>query len=180
MALLHEPDTELTLDIDAPPQTVMLRLEAEMALVRSVVWSPAWGEEDPFVGVVSNDAVHMRVRHGYSNGFTRILYGHVEPWGEGTRLHLRFRSVWWIEALMRGVWVLLALPLGLYLADLLRHGFFDLPKLLMAVGVPLGTLGLLAGIEWFGRMLGDRDEQTMRAAIRGWFDAAPDPDPQPS
>ena len=180
MALLHEPDTELTLDIDAPPLTVKMRLEAEMALVRSVVWSPAWGEEEPFVGLVSNDEVHMRVRHGYSNGFTRILYGHVEPSGEGTRLHLRFRSIWWVEALMRGVWVLLALPLGLYLADLLRHGYFDLPYLLSAVGAPLLMLSFLAGIERIGRTLGDRDEQTMREAIRGWFDAAPDPGPHPS
>lgn len=170
MGLLHEPETRLVLLMAQRPETVKARLATEIAQVRSVVWSPAWGAIEPFVGVLGDDEIHMRVRHGYSNGFTRILSGSLQPTDSGSRLDLRFRTLWWIEAIMRAVWLGIGLPFGFYLVSLARSASpIDRAELLAAVLAPALTLGFLGAIEWIARRLGRRDEQTLRDAFQRWF-----------
>jgi hypothetical protein len=100
---IHKPDTQLVIDTDQNLDAVWERIGAEMAQVRSVIWSLAFGAQAPFVGVLKLPLIQLRVRHGYRNGFTRLLDGRIEPAAAraGSRLTLRFQSIRWIELLVR-------------------------------------------------------------------------------
>ena len=115
----------------------------------------------------------MRVRHGYSNGFTRLMDGRIEAGGSGTRLTLRFRSIWWIELLVRVVGVAFVGPLLVYAIALgvyaQRGGSVDWIEAVVASVGTLVPLVMLIGIEWFARKLGDADEHRMRDALHTWF-----------
>jgi len=174
---IHKPDTQLVIDTDQSPEAVSERIGAEMAHVRSVVWSPAFGAQVPFVGVLKLPLIQMRVRHGYSNGFTRLLDGRIESAAEaagaGSRLTLRFQSIRWIELLVRVVEVVLLGPVLAYALGVVwyaqRGGVVDWGATLAATAGAALPIALLVGIEWFARRLGDHDEQAMRRALRDWF-----------
>ena len=173
MYWIHKPDTHLVIETDRVPEQVAERLSADVTRVKSVVWSPAFGARTSFVAVVDLPTLEMRVKHGYSNGFTRLLYGTIQPHGTGSRLELSFRSIWWIELLVRLIEVFLLGPLVAYSIALLlfalRGGEIQWTPVLVWACTPLLTVALLAGIEIFARALGDRDEQHMRTALLAWF-----------
>jgi len=156
--LVHEPDTHLVLEVALSPEAVRQRIASEVAQVRSVIWSPAWGAQSPFVGVIGEREIQMRVRHGYSNGFTRLLSGTIGATEQGSRLELTFRSLLWVELLMRAVWLSFLVPLVIHFSS---GDAFDWA----VVGGFAAMLGVLVGIEATGRRLGRRDEEHMRRAL---------------
>ena len=101
LPLVHEPDTSLELDISLPPSQLAQRFDIHAAAVRSVLFSPAWGRAERFVGRWDEQRLHLRVRHWYSNGFARLLSGEIAPTATGSQLKLRFRSLLAIELLVR-------------------------------------------------------------------------------
>lgn len=169
---LHEPESQLRLRVSIPPADVLHRFSSRMAVVRSAVWSPAWGREESFVGELDSSSIRMRARHGYTNGFTRLLEGRIEVAGNGTGINLRFRSLWWVELIMRALWVFLLAMASLLALEAQRHAAgapTDSRVLGLALLGPALMLLFLLGVEGLGRRLGARDELRMRDAIERWF-----------
>ena len=167
--VLHKPETRMRLEVSLPPAEVVQRFSREMAVVRSAVWSPALLRSERFVGQVGERAVRMRVRHGYTNGFTRILSGQFDVTELGTRIDLRFRTLRWVELIMRAVWAALLVPSILFVSGALQTAPSDWRAVNLALAGPAVTLILIFAIEAFGRRLGDGDEREMREQIDRWF-----------
>ncbi|HEX9726274.1 MAG TPA: hypothetical protein VGC53_18500 [Vicinamibacteria bacterium] len=171
--MLRRPETQMVLEVSLSPADVMNRLDSSMFRVKHFLLSPALGTDAAFVGQLGESAIKMRVRHGYSNGLTRLLYGQVTPTPSGSRLDLRFRTLWWVVAALRASWLLALLPVGLYLIDVGRlvspHTSVDWSLAGALLGGPLVTLGLLIAIEVMARRWGDRDEEQMRDHIGRLF-----------
>ena len=121
-----------------------------MALVSSILFSPTWGRREELVGTLSDGRLQLRVRHGYSNGFTRIFRGTLTSTPRGARIDGEFRSLWWVVAIMR------TMALFFVLSVFLERG---------AAPFALFMVALLAGIEAVARRMGDRDEEKMRAFL---------------
>jgi len=145
-----------------------------MGAVFSFLLSPGWGRHEPFLGQIHGNQIKMRVRHANSNGLTRFLYGSVEPSGTGSRLDLRFRTLWWVEALLRATWVGLAVPVVYVLLEtLVGQGAGEVgewQEALTGLGVLVFMIAFLLGVELFARWMGDRDEGRIREHILGLFE----------
>jgi hypothetical protein len=139
------------------------RIEGFTAVVRSVLLGRGWGRSEPLIGELEGGAFALRVRHGYSNGLTRILRGHVVEAPGGCKIVGELRTLWWVVLVLRCVWLF-----NLYLAS----------KVLWASSVPATALvplfvtAFVMGIEAFGRHLGDRDEETIRRTFAKAFSDA--------
>lgn len=168
---LRRPATHLRLDAPVPPERLAERLRRGVVPVRSLLLSIPRGGDEPFVGLVTDSRIAMRVRHGYSNGLTRLFDGRVTRTSFGARLEGRFRTLWWVVAILRLVWLLLLVPSGVYLLDVARHaragGAVSWSEVAAAAALPGATLALLWLVELWGRWLGDRDEERMRRHLAG-------------
>lgn len=172
MYLVHKPDTHYALEVPLAPESVRARLEMESDRVRSIVWSPGFGASKGVVAELRGDGeIRMRIRHAYSNGLTRFARVRLVAAGapgnasEGTRVELVCQSIRWVEWIMRGVWLVLLLPVAAVWNEpaALRAG--------AAVAVP--TVAVLAVIEWVARRLGDRDEEELCRRLERWLGVAP-------
>jgi hypothetical protein len=163
---LRRPSTELHWEVRAPPAEVERRLRRVVAEVRSFLLSPTWGRSEELVGRIALPAFQLRVRHGYSNGLTRLLYGSVTPTHSGSRIDGEFRTLLWVVLVLRGVWLLLLSGIALYLREA-RH--LPFASGLAALAGPLLTGLLLVGIETIARRMGDADEETMRSRLGELF-----------
>ena len=133
--------------------------------VRSFLLSPTWGRREVLVGQVENGRFRARVRHGYSNGLTRLLYGRVTSTASGSRVEGEFRTLWWVVLILRSVWGLILLSILAHLLDVVRRG--HPPSL--SILVPVLMLALLGGIEAVARRMGDRDEERIRDLLSRLF-----------
>jgi len=169
MYWIHKPDTHLQIETQQATERVFERIGADLARVRSVVWSPVFGAQTFYVGVLEPPSIEMRVCHGYSNGFARLLDGRVEPPPSDSVLSLRFRSIWWIELLVRAIEVIMLGPVVAYSIALFlyaqRGGAADWSRLWVVAAGPALTVVLLVGIEAVARRLGDQGDRRMREAL---------------
>jgi hypothetical protein len=164
--MLRRPPTRLRLDLRLPPAQVEERLRSSMGIVRSLLLSPTSGLSEPFVGRVADGQLEMRVRHGYSNGLTRLFCGRVSPTPAGSRLEGQFRTLWFVVLILRLAWLGFLVPIGFHLVDLARAssgaGRTDWLAAGLGLAGPAATLGFLLLIEILARSMGDRDEERMR------------------
>ena len=105
------------------------------------------------VGRIEGSRFVMRVRHGYSNGLTRLLYGGVTGRTTGSRVEGEFRTLLWVVLILRFVW------------------FAFLGQALLAPRSPstpvlLAAFFFLVLVEIVGRSLGDADERKMRDHLK--------------
>ncbi len=163
---LRRPKTRIWIDVGLPPSETERRLRSAIGQVRSFLLSPTWGRTEELVGRVENGRIRARVRHGYSNGLTRLLYGRVASTPEGSRIEGEFRTLWWVVLILRTVWLAILLPLLAYLFEVARRGQSVSPAVPPG---PLLTLALLVGVEAIGRRMGDRDEERMREVLSRLF-----------
>lgn len=144
-----------------------------MGIVRSLLWSPTWGLSEPFVGRVSDGDFEMRVRHGYSNGLTRLLYGRVTRAAAGSRIQGQFRTLWFVVLSLRLAWLAFLGPIAFYLVELNRFagagGRTSWPEVGFGLVVPVAMFGFLLLIEMVARSMGDRDEERMRQHLTRLF-----------
>jgi hypothetical protein len=150
------------MDLALSPESALERLRESMAIVRSLLLTPTWGKKESCVGRIEGSRVEMRVRHGSSNGLTRLFHGEVTPAAGGSRLAGEFRTLLWVVLILRAVWLALLAPMILVLAQLAPPGRSTPRAMLAAVGAPLVTLAFLLVIEVFARRMGDADERRMR------------------
>jgi hypothetical protein len=154
--MLWRPATRIQLDIRIPPAEAERRLRAAMAIVPSFLLSPTWGRTEEMVGRVEGSRFKMRVRHGYSNGLTRLLYGNIGQTHSGSRVAGEFRTLLWVVLILRFLWVV-------FLGQMLfasRH-----PASL----VLLGAFAFVVLVEIVGRKLGDEDERKLRSHVMRVF-----------
>lgn len=159
---LSRAPTPLDVRTRLSPSDVRARLVDGVANVRSVVWSPALGRAEPFVGAVGDRDVALRVRHPYSNGLTRIFYGEIVEEPDGAVLRGEFRTLLWVVLVMRACWILVALFPVYFLARAnspLRFASFGF----------LIVIAFLVAIEAWARRLGDADEDTLRRHLTKVF-----------
>jgi hypothetical protein len=145
--ILRRPPTPFRHEYSHRREELERRLSSSIAVVSSILFSPAWGRREELVGTLSDGRLQLRVRHGYSNGFTRIFHGTLTSTPRGARIEGEFRTLWWVVAIMRTVAL-----------------FFVASVLLERRAAPfaLFMVALLAGIEAVARRMGDRDEEKMR------------------
>ena len=148
--ILRRPPTPFRHEYAHTREELERRLSSAMAVVSSILFSPTWGRREALVGTLSDGRLQMRVRHGYSNGLTRIFYGTITSLPRGARIDGEFRTLWWVVAIMRTITL-----------------FFVASVILERRAAPfaLFMVALLAGIEAFARRMGDRDEEKMRAFL---------------
>ena len=172
--VLRSRITNEQIDVAQRPSEVLRRVESAMARVRSLILTPTWGVDRDFVGNVQDDRFQMRVRHGYSNGYTRLLFGRVEARGSGSRVSLEFRDVRFVVLLMNGVSALMVATSLVYLASIWRYASQGGEVDWMAVGAglfgPSVVLFTFLIVEVIGRRLGRKDEKKMRQHIRSLFE----------
>jgi hypothetical protein len=164
--MLRRPKTRLQIDLRIPSAEAENRLRGIIGEVRSLLLSPTWGRHEEIVGRVVNGTFRARVRHGYSNGLTRLFYGGVTPTSSGSRVSGEFRTLWWVVLILRMAWLAIVLSIFAYLRDVVRRGYTPSPSLIAG---PLMTLGFLVGIEGIARKLGDRDEEKIRNLLSRLF-----------
>lgn len=171
--VLRRPESRMRLEVSVPPTEVMKRLAVSMTLVKHFLLSPAWGNTEEFIGQLGDSTIRMRVRHGYSNGLTRLLYGTVTATRSGSLLHLRFRTLWVVEAILRAIWVIMLLAMGFEIIDAPSHPGRGGPAQWRHLGLslvgPAATLMFVVVIEALARRLGDADERRMRRHINDVF-----------
>lgn len=97
--MLRRPPTRFQHDYPVRRGELERRLRSSMAVVSSILFSPTWGRREEFVGTLSDGRLQVRVRHGYSNGFTRIFHGTLASASGGTRIVGEFRTLWWVVAI---------------------------------------------------------------------------------
>jgi hypothetical protein len=145
-----------------------------MGIVRSFLLSPTWGRTEDFVGQLQGSEFKMRVRHGTSNGLTRLFYGKVIPASFGSRVEGEFRTLWWVVLILRAAWVAIWAPVGLYVLDQVRRARagseVDWSEFAVAFPLMLFMFVLFIGIEAFARWMGDRDEHRMREHLNRLFE----------
>lgn len=154
--MLWRPATRILLDLRIPPGEAERRLRSSMAIVRSVLLSPTWGRTENIVGRVEGSRFAMRVRHGTSNGLTRLLYGTISGGTSGSRVDGEFRTLLWVVLILRFVWVV-------FLGQLL------LAPRNPASLVLLGPFFFVVLVEIVGRKMGDVDERKMREHLKRVF-----------
>ena len=97
----------------------------------------------------------------------------IQPAGTGSRIEVRFYSIWWIELIVRLMGLIFVGPIAAYGIALLLHagrgGTIDWGPVLIWACAPLLTALSVVVIEVVARWMGDRDEDRMRAALREWF-----------
>ena len=164
--MFRRPRTAIRIDVAIPPAEVEARLRGAIGRVRSFLLSPTWGRREDLVGQVNDGRFRARVRHGYSNGLTRLLYGRVTLQPPGSRVEGEFRTLWWVVLILRSAWTLILVLISIYLLDVVRR---DRQPSLPVFPGPILTLGLLAGIEVIARRMGDRDEERMRDLLSRLF-----------
>lgn len=164
--MFRRPRTVIRIDVGIPPAEVEARLRGAIGPVRSFLLSPTWGRREDLIGQVKDGRFRARVRHGYSNGLTRLLYGRVTPQPSGSRVEGEFRTLWWVVLILRSASFLILFLISTYLLDLVRRG--QTPSLPLVPG-PILTLGFLAGIEAIARRMGDRDEERIRDLLSRLF-----------
>jgi hypothetical protein len=165
---LCRPPTRLVLEVRVPPGEVERRLRAITAVVPSVLLSPTWGRSEELVGQIQPGGFKLRVRHGYSNGLTRLLYGTVSPVDSGTRIAGEFRSLLWVVLILRCAGLFILASVFFYLRLFARSGTLH-GLALLPLAAPVLTLSLLVGIETLARRMGDADEARMRSRFRESF-----------
>ena len=133
--------------------------------MRSFLLSPTWGRSEELVGQVADRRFRARVRHGYSNGLTRILSGQLTSTRAGSRVEGEFRTLWWVVLILRAVWFLILLAVFSYLFEVVGRGQQPSPSVLG----PILTLVILVAIEAVGRRMGDRDEARIREVLSRLF-----------
>lgn len=172
--MLGPPVTRLSLEVALPPPRARERLRSTMQEVRSFLFSPAWGGERPFVGAVDGERFRLRVRHGYSNGLTRLLYGRIVPAGSGSRIECEFRTLGFVVGVLRAAWIAILVLAGPHLLEVTRQaraeGAVAWPQLALSLLVPLGMLALLIGIEALARRMGRHDEKRMRRHLASLYE----------
>ena len=160
-------------ELSQSPREVLRRIESGMSRVRSLLFTPTWGLDRDFVGNAEDDRFQMRVRHRYSNGYTRLLFGTIEPRGSGSRLRLQFRDVRFVVVLMNAISALLVLSTLGYLFSIWRYasggGEVDWDAVVAGVSGPVVVLATFLIVEIIGRHLGRKDEQRMREHIHSLF-----------
>ena len=166
--MLRRPPTELAIEVRIPPAEVERRLRSSMRIVGSFLLSPTWGALEHFVGQVERGRFKMRVRHGYSNGLTRLLYGKVIPIQTGGVIAARFETLWWVVLILLVMWCLILVPVALYLRQASRYGASPAVLIAGALG-PLVTWFFLMAIEIVARKMGDGDEVKMRQHLKDVF-----------
>ena len=162
--------------VDLAPAEVAERLAAAMSRVESLLFTVTWGLTGDFVGRVDGDRFQMRVRHAYSNGYTRLLFGTIEPAGDGSLLRLEFRDVRFVVVLMNlasavvGIGALaFALSTARYAS---RGGEIDWSIVAAGLAGPVTVLVVFLLVEIVGRHLGRRDERRMREHLQALFAGA--------
>ena len=172
--VFKRPPTHLSIDVAVSVGEVLQRIESSMGMVRSFLLSPTSGRTEDFVGQLQGSEFKMRVRHGASNGLTRLFYGKVIPASFGSRVEGKFRTLRWVVLLLRAVWVAIWVPVGLYVLDQVRRaragGEVDWSEFTVAFPLMLFMFVLFIGIEAFARRMGDRDEHRMREHLNRLFE----------
>ena len=92
----------MELEVRIPPEEVKKRLRSSMSYVKSVLFTPTWRVRSDFAGNLQGNEIRMRVHHAYSNGYTKLLFGRIEPSSYGSRLVIEFRPIRF-EVLVRGL-----------------------------------------------------------------------------
>ena len=165
--------TREELAVDLAPREVAERLASGMSRVASLLFTVTWGMTGDFVGRVDGDRFEMRVRHAYSNGYTRLLFGTIEPRGDGSRLRVEFRDVRFIVILMNVVSVFIGLTAFAFALSTARYawsgGRIDWSVVAAGLAGPVTVLVVFLLVEIVGRHLGRRDEQKMREHLRALF-----------
>ncbi len=151
------------MDLRLDPRAVEDRIARSVAVVRSVILSPTGAGDEELVGEVEAGRFALRVRHWYSNGLTRIVYGTIAPSPNGARISARFETLLWVVLILRAIWCATLVAA----AVALRAQFHWIPIVLPAL-----LLAVLGCVEAFGRRLGDRDEEVIRRHLARLF--APD------
>ncbi len=164
--MLRRPRTAIRIDVGIPPAEAEARLRGAIGHVRSFLLSPTWGRREDLVGQVKDGCFRARVRHGYSNGLTRLLYGRVTPTPSGSRVEGEFRTLWWVVLILRSAWLLNLFLISTYLLFVAGR---NQPPILSVLPGPILTLGLLVGIEAIARRMGDRDEEKTRGLLSRLF-----------
>ena len=163
----------MQIDVSIGLPEVAARLRSGMAWVDSLLLTPTWGVSEDFVGNIRDDRLEMRVRHGYSNGYTRLLYGRIEATHSGSRIRIEFKPVRFVIVVMTVLWWVILIPTLIYLASLVRHAFLGGSVDWRVVGFwalgPGATLAVLYVVEVIGKKLGQRDEERMRQHVEGMF-----------
>jgi hypothetical protein len=124
-----------------------------MAVVPSVLLSPTWGRTEDMVGRIDGSRFVMRVRHGYSNGLTRLLYGGITERKHGSRIEGEFRTLLWVVLILRVVWIVF-----------LSQAFLA-PRNPASL-VLLAAFFFVVLVEIVGRSMGDSDERKMRDHLK--------------
>jgi len=163
IAVLPSRVTREELEVPLAPEEVSRRLASGMATVRSLLFSVTWGLSEDFVGNVADRRFQMRVRHAYSNGYTRLLFGSIEEAGSGSRIRLEFKDVRFIVVLMNVVSVGLVVAMLVYLSTFAGHA--TPTDLALGLAGPATVLVVFLICEIVGRRLGRRDEKRLREHV---------------
>lgn len=118
------------------------------------------------MGQIAPPGLKLRMRHGYSNGLTRLLYGRVNPDSSGSRIDGEFRTLLWVVLILRAVWLLLLSGVVAFLTEVRRA---PPAGVLAALAGPFVIWLVLAGIEVIARRMGDSDERRIRSILENLF-----------
>ncbi len=164
-AMLRRPRTRIHFELGISSAETERRLRGSIGQVSSFLLSPTWGRREELIGRFEGESFLVRVRHGYSNGLTRVLYGRVASTSRGSRVEGEFHTLSWVVLVLRIAWLLILLPTFAYVIEVVGQGRPPSPSLLG----PLLTLALLVSIEAVARRMGDRDEARIREVLNRLF-----------
>jgi hypothetical protein len=164
-AVLRRPRTRIHFELGISSVETERRLRGSIGQVSSFLMSPTWGRREELIGRIDGGSFLVRVRHGYSNGLTRVFGGRVASTPRGSRVEGEFRTLWWVVLVLRIAWLLILLPTFVYLITVLGQGRHPSPSVLG----PLLTLALLVCIEAVARRMGDRDEARIQEILKRLF-----------
>jgi hypothetical protein len=168
--MLSRPRTVLRLDVSISPLEVEERFRSFMGIVKSFLLSPTWGRGEPFVGQINGSELKLRVRHAASNGLTRLFYGKILPTPFGARIEGHFRTLRFVVAILRSVWLVLLLGTLALLREILSaSGTLNRSEVAAVILGPTVTFTFLVVIEIVARRMGDRDENNIRAFLTRTF-----------
>ena len=164
-AMLRRPRTRVHFELGISSAETERRLRGSVGQVSSFLLSPTWGRREELIGRIERGSFLVRVRHGYSNGLTRVFSGRVASTPRGSRVEGVFRTLWWVVLVPRIAWLLILLPTSAHLMEVMGQGRPPSPSVLG----PLLTLALLVTIEAVARRMGDRDEARIREVLKSLF-----------
>jgi hypothetical protein len=163
----------MELQVRISPEEVKERFRSIMAYVKSILFTPTWRLSGDFVGNVQGDKIYMRVRHGYSNGYAPLLFGHVEPTSYGSLIRIDYKPTRLVVVIMTIVWYAILIPTLVYVFKLAHFAFaggnVDWGYAAAEIAAIFITLAFLYIIEVIAKRLGKKDEEKMRRRVDDLF-----------